>query len=158
MAGRWLAFAACAFLVFPLAFACGDDDSTQPDRQYVSAICRVMQANDQRVSDLGLNDQTPTEDAIHKLAPLTATLAKDLGAVKPAAGMEEFQSQFVKELETTSTRMTSWKEGDGDVFLTLEQMKPPPNVSARLDAVAAGDPICQQAGFTFSEGFGGAEG
>ncbi|MBI5949958.1 MAG: hypothetical protein HY875_17615 [Chloroflexi bacterium] len=150
---RWWSLGALVAAVAALAVACGGDGGGS-DEEYVAGICAATKAFEQDFEALGLAEGVSPAESMHKLAPIMADYGKALDKLKAPSDLKDFQATYVREVKKAAGLMKDWKEGDGDVFLALENLEPPSAPAKRLDAVAAKDAVCQEIGFSFSEGTG----
>lgn len=145
---------AAAIALAAAATACGGDDDGGggSDEDYVAAICaaqlKFQQAGDDLEDELAAVESE--EDAIELILGPLGELISDFENANPPEDAEEYHNLVVdsfREMERTLEEERSIAALD-----ELEELPDPPaDVSARLDAIAAENQDCIDAGFTFSE-------
>jgi len=134
--------------------ACDGDDNggSGSDEDYVAAICaaqlKFQQAGEDLEDELAAVENE--EDAIDLILGPLGELISDFEDANPPGDAEAYHNLVVdsfREMERTLQEEKSIAALD-----ELEELPDPPaDVSARLDAIAAENQDCIDAGFTFSE-------
>ena len=140
--GKRIALAIGAVSVAAAAFACGGDDDTGPDDEYVTAFCDAQRAFSDSL-ETALDNASSSSD-FDEVAEPYETLAEDFGDMKPPEDVQDWHDDVTDQLDGIADRVR--EEGNLDAHTELEQDPTtgmPDEPRQRLLAIAEEDPACE---------------